>query len=696
MVSHPIGTTVKAMNFFHSIPVRKQKAEKDAPKVIQSIRKLLHAYVLSRPNVRLSFKVLKAKTTKSNFTYTPKSGGGSVEDAVMKIYGKDCANQCSAVVQHLEGFEFHAFLPRMGCEPIKINGTGQHLSIDSRPVSTARGSLKEVAALFRTTLKKHDSTFENVKDPILVLNIVCPPGSYDPNVEPLKDDVLFSDKATLIASAERFFQLRYPHKPPELTQLRARDSSPALSSISPVIEGHRPSLITCTQYNGHLVNIMASPERNEINEASIPELPTLGRESQTNQPPSSASTIQSSLAEDKMLFDQSTDSQQWKENMHDYDEEDCSGYTGLEECPPSCGADELGKVNRDISLSNPWTFTKVHAPVRSTTAALSVGAGMRENQLTPSSTLQRSSGFTPINIPHMSQVPFGDSGNEIRYHRQLLTPFSSSSSGGTNLVDIPEASTRRPLPRSRSVMKPRRLVQGNSTQHDASRYPARFAPRQQYSGGNCDIRHFIGGGSTKKKQPRNEADDHGLVPQGQPEEPIIEMDAEAPRQIPSMRTQSSLLGTSDGLTRRDTGLERQGVAAVDPAIIQFFTNPEQPQKRRQTAAGPHRTRSTILPLNHIPNNALMQNVVQTITISSCAIAESLWKLDLTANSLLWERADEGAYRKDIAPLCELMESEWSSQLGDLLRLKYPDEAPVEYLDSQLQLALKAVKELSFD
>jgi hypothetical protein len=697
MVSHPIGTTVKAVDVFHGIPVRKQKAEKDAPKVIQNIRKLLHKYVLSRPNVRLSFKVLKAKNPNLNFTYAPKSGGGSVEDAVMKIFGKDCANQCSAVVEELDGFEFDAFLPKLGSDPTKIAGSGQHLSIDSRPVSTARGALKEVAAIFKSALKKHDAKFENIKDPILVLNIVCPPRSYDPNVEPLKDDVLFSDKAAFVACAERFFQLRYP-RPPELTQRQIRDTSPAAISVSIPTGGRKewraPSL---NAGSDHLLAVMASPERIEINEAPNPMPRILEWESQANQPSSCVSEIESSLAEDEMLFDQPTDLQQWKENMRGYDEEDYSGYPEPPEHHASCEADELEQANRDTSLSNPWIFAKMHAPIRNTTDDLFDRAALRENLSTLSSTPQGSSEFTPINRNNMSQLPFEVRRNEPRHHRQLLTPFPSSPSEGINLADIPEASSRRSLPQNRSVMKTRlRPGQGNSSQHGDSGNPNRLTPRQKNSGRNRDIRQFIGGGSAKEKPPRNVASDHGLVVQGQLEAPIIEVDATPPRQVLSTRTQPNRPYASNGPTHGDTRSARPDITPIDPVALEFFANPAQPQKRRRTASGPHRTKSAMLPLNRIPSNAQTQNIIHTIMISSRAISESLRKLDLAANSLLWGRVSEGAYGKDMVPLCGLMESEWSTPLGALLRLRYPDEAPVGDLESRLRLALTNVTGPTFD
>ena len=45
----------------------------------------------------------------------------------------------------------------------------------------------------------------NVKDPFLFFNIMCPAGSYDPNVEPAKDDVLFIAEDVVLDLCQKFF-----------------------------------------------------------------------------------------------------------------------------------------------------------------------------------------------------------------------------------------------------------------------------------------------------------------------------------------------------------------------------------------------------------------------------------------------------------------------------------------------------------
>lgn len=92
-----MGTTVRITDFLKSIPVRRQTALKDSAKQLAKIKRSLQAYALARPSVRLSLRVLKAKTDKGNWMYAPKSDA-SVLDAAVKVVGKKVTDQCRWLV----------------------------------------------------------------------------------------------------------------------------------------------------------------------------------------------------------------------------------------------------------------------------------------------------------------------------------------------------------------------------------------------------------------------------------------------------------------------------------------------------------------------------------------------------------------------------------------------------------------------
>ena len=88
---------------------------------------------------------------------------------------------------------------------------GQYLAIDSRPVSCSKGPLKQIVAIYKSHLRSVNicGDTRTVVDPFLCLNIICPLGSYDVNIEPAKDDVLFTDTELLVDLAQKFFKNIY-------------------------------------------------------------------------------------------------------------------------------------------------------------------------------------------------------------------------------------------------------------------------------------------------------------------------------------------------------------------------------------------------------------------------------------------------------------------------------------------------------
>lgn len=94
----------------------------------------------------------------------------------------------------------------------KANNKGQFLSIDGRPLSTSRGVGHDIAKLFKSYVHAASSKGEapkSVSDPFLCLQLRCPLGSYDVNIEPGKDDVLFEDREIVFTLIENVFTDNY-------------------------------------------------------------------------------------------------------------------------------------------------------------------------------------------------------------------------------------------------------------------------------------------------------------------------------------------------------------------------------------------------------------------------------------------------------------------------------------------------------
>lgn len=118
-VSHPIGTTIRATQFLHYLPVRREATLKKAAEILLRIRRMLQLYALTRPLVRFSLRVPKAKNQKHNWTYVPKPDA-TLSTVALSILGNAAAAQCSTyssgegLPPPNEAGEFHieAFLPK--------------------------------------------------------------------------------------------------------------------------------------------------------------------------------------------------------------------------------------------------------------------------------------------------------------------------------------------------------------------------------------------------------------------------------------------------------------------------------------------------------------------------------------------------------------------------------------------------------
>jgi DNA mismatch repair protein MutL len=250
----PVGTTVRITGLFSRLPVRSQVAVKEAPKSLAKMKELMQTHALTRPWIRLRFTVLKAPNLSWSYAPAPNSG---VREAAMQLFGTELASQCvletfpseshrpepSNFLTTLDsshdqatGLVFEALLPIPGADTLRIT-KGAFFSVDSRPVSATRGTAKKLLSIFKRHLGDHFvrcRSGEIPKDPFIWLNVRCPPGSYDVNVEPSKEDVLFKEEHLILDQFESFLSSIYP------TSDR-RESPQPLSVDAAITDGEKPS-----------------------------------------------------------------------------------------------------------------------------------------------------------------------------------------------------------------------------------------------------------------------------------------------------------------------------------------------------------------------------------------------------------------------------------------------------------------------
>ena len=196
--------------------------------------------------------------------------------------------------------------------------------------------------------------FHDYKDPFLYLHIICPSGSYDVNVEPAKDDVLFADADFIIAKLERFLSSVYGELPTPKAASRSKGNS--------------------------------KPGDFDI---------LLARKPRPTESPLWAADCRSRKVPSKI----------GKQVEDDHDHYAIDGNTVLR----TQDSDEE-KALRDVKISNPWTFAKIHTSIRHGNTSKDVESRRPNNQL-----------LTPA---HQAGDPTDD--NRQRLQKQRQSHVSSS------------------------------------------------------------------------------------------------------------------------------------------------------------------------------------------------------------------------------------------------------------------------------
>lgn len=392
--SHAVGTTVRIVDFLKSIPVRRQTALKQTTKTLSNIRKTIQAYALARPATRYSLKVLKAKNDKGCFTYAPKSEA-SVVDAATKLFGTKVVDQCQwrvwtthervplheeQCVNHTtnpeDPFMIEALLPAPSCDVRAISGIGQYVSVDSRPVSSNRGTLKQIVGIYKSYLRSSSDSGEKIVDPFLYLNVVCPPGSYDANIEPAKNDILFCDALLVSKHLESFFRVTYGEL--QTTTSRDRVSKPSAPKEQEfgvlLARTHEARDISLSEAPSHPEGGDAKSDKNS--NILLPRVPSLSADvvnraepipSRDEQATSIAGVPVSQTPREKNQAGSPSRSSNWDHDMFvGSDNEEMDLFVAPDHHCKGRRMPDLEEQAelQDVRVSNPWTIAKTNAPIR--------------------------------------------------------------------------------------------------------------------------------------------------------------------------------------------------------------------------------------------------------------------------------------------------------------------------------------------
>ncbi|KAK3113286.1 hypothetical protein LTR53_009570 [Teratosphaeriaceae sp. CCFEE 6253] len=588
--SLPVGTTVRVTNFVKANPVRRQRILKDAEKYLRYIKQTLQAYAFARPHVRFALRVLKAKNDKSNYMYAPKPGG-SIEEAALKIVGSACVTQCAWTVIEDQGFTLRAFLPRPDGDSSKISGAGTFLSVDGRPVSAARGVLKQLVKMFRDALKESNSRFAGIKDPFMHMSIACPCASYDPNVEPAKDDIIFEDPDTVVELARRMFAAVYPPVESPTSEEARRDRVRATEARETQIVPERE------------LDLFPSPETQRSGVSGVMATPRAPDAALIPTPLTTRHAIDAPL-DREMLHGRA-----FRSNMYGCDEEDVDL---MDRRPPigrtEADFEELRQAGKDVTLSNPFVLAKMNTLLKPSNSA-KVGerepGALPERYLDdrmeaqglptprPSSPVRHAHDFHPSD--HVPDIRLARNGRVIgvqalpapRLHQERPPPASSpdqTSSAGHSIARDPPAynillagqdqgsSASTPLfAIPIAGQRPRRNMPRQSPQTPFNRpfvSPVMDGPPQE----QVWFDHLEGGQRTRQKQKRQYQPNNNLVRQGELD------DADDPRPLTPPRRNRDI---------------HDFVSSVDLTGADLAASSVHPERRAYVQAG--RPRSLSLP-----------------------------------------------------------------------------------------------------
>ncbi|KAF3043309.1 hypothetical protein E8E11_007785 [Didymella keratinophila] len=719
--SHPVGTTVKVTKLLETAKVRKDLAFKGGAKCLAKIRRLLQAYALARPAVRFRLHILKAKNNKGDFVYATKANA-NVEDAALKIVGKECALQCDWTTLEMNGFEVHAFLPKPTAIGSKIANHGAFIAVDSRPVSSTRGTLKKIAVAVRDRLRKANPTLANVKDPFFCLNIICPVDSYDPNIEPAKDDVIFADENFVLTTFDRLLVSYYPEN------IDVADPDREIEGVANTQTDQTPK-------------VPKSSPRTHIPASIHEDIP-----------------VEGTMIPDPAVQSQSP---RWRSSMYGIDEEDLNFP---QENVPDMPEEESGRL--DAAISNPWTIARMNAPIKpkkpvnngqllspakSSSDAFtaphtpSPGATPRHtlveplipqtasqgngvsNQLAdelqqsirrlPAPTSVDPSAVTPRSGPR-TQRALGLPSFEERMSPAFVQPAPQTSIRASS-IDRPEPPRRKP--RAPNPFKNKPYTPPTSVSEDAwfgqsmRSAPKANRPRKRLrqqavplfpnddtfssqrslvlpaaerlietrltSENNTDIRDFFGGSRRAPADVASSLQSRASRPQHIGDQLLEyaehgDTNAVSPRRP---RSADSFQRSTNTAQEMDTLFQLHQIASPAPSSSPIRTNrpsrnasvpaarsTSSHRRRRTTDGGLHRTKSSTLPLNFIPRGFEIHNLTLDITGSVSSITKQARKLDMSANTLDRGYDSTGAFYTFMTPINERKIMQWVIKIDDLL------------------------------
>ena len=223
------------------------------------------------------------------------------------------------------------------------------------------------------------------------MHITCPPESYDPNIEPAKDDVLFEDEALVLAATKALFKSIYGElkdvmgntsssrtgtrtpatkkgfevllaraKPPVSSEDTAILDDQTISMTEPSLEGPKTFGLDAQLVDDILHDAPGNPtipDQFHCQDQRCPSISTMG-----DQENDGGSVSLSAVAAGTAQHQSERSVFSW--SMYGFDEDEADAVSTAADSAPDVGDNEpaIG-LRKDLSM-NPWTIAAMNAPER--------------------------------------------------------------------------------------------------------------------------------------------------------------------------------------------------------------------------------------------------------------------------------------------------------------------------------------------
>lgn len=232
-VSAPLGSTIQATQLFENTPVRKQMLLRESARFVTDVKHLMSAYALARKSIRLSLKVFGE--VNNRWSYSP-SPSLTDREVLALLFGWQLAPQClfASTVGSPQGldrqvkdipFTLQVALPAIDCKDEIVSNIGFFAFINDRPLAAGRGLGKKMLTIVKRNLKEVRPGLQSLVRPFIWISVRCASGKIDPNVAPLKDEVICSIESEILVGLERLCAESYQLTPKEPTAISNRQSA---------------------------------------------------------------------------------------------------------------------------------------------------------------------------------------------------------------------------------------------------------------------------------------------------------------------------------------------------------------------------------------------------------------------------------------------------------------------------------------